>query len=678
MKKNKNKKLRYILILLLIVVLVFIGTMYFIINKSNSYSFSEKKWINDQLNTSVDVEVETDLPIFSLNGEGVFYDYIRSLETDTGLSFNVIHTNSDITSFEVKSSLDSNDLLLFRDHYVVLSKNAVNIGSLNDLKNKVIGVLSKDLTNVSYYLTEYSSITFKTYSSMDEMQVGLNNNDIFLAIVPQYEYIDDILESNLVIDYHLNGLYSYFTISLKEKNKQLNGILEKFLNRWSEELKNKINEYFLELYYDINNYSELDKESIVTDDFIVGYIQNIPYEGKVNRLFTGINNEYLSAFGDLTDATYKYVEYSTLDKLTDALNNKKIDIAYNPYSLTNPYFSNSINIGNTEFVVLAHHESTIVVNSIYSLSNYTVSMVADMNLTNTIGNKKLFTIKTYKNISLLLKNIEKDSIIIIEKSIYDYYKDNKLSDYSIRLLDTVKLNDNYLLSSENEPFNKLFNFYISTQSRQEMELTGIKNSIKIAHTKIISSFLINNVVYVSLAGIIIIIIIYRFTNKLYVSKRIKKEDRMLYLDVLTNLKNRNYLNDNINYWEKNRVFPQTIVLMDLNRIKELNDKKGHEEGDKQIRAAANVLIRTQRENSEIMRTDGNEFMIYLVGYDEKVVTSYLHKLYREFKSSLPYEKYGVAIGYSMIDNELKTIDDAINEAAIMMRDNKGEESERQD
>jgi diguanylate cyclase (GGDEF)-like protein len=141
--------------------------------------------------------------------------------------------------------------------------------------------------------------------------------------------------------------------------------------------------------------------------------------------------------------------------------------------------------------------------------------------------------------------------------------------------------------------------------------------------------------------------------------------------MLTNLKNRNYLNDNIEYWEKNKVYPQAVVLLDLNKVKELNDKYGHEEGDKQIQSAANILIRTQRENSEIIRTDGNEFMVYLVGYDEKFIISYLHKLNREFKTSLPYETYGVAIGYSIIENDLKTIDDAINEAAIMMRENKG-------
>ncbi len=672
MKKNKQKKLRTILITSVVIVIAFVATMYYIVSNNNSYSFSEKKWMNDQSNTALDVDIQIDLPMFSLNGEGVFYDYIRALESDTNLIFNITHTDSiTTTSMKVKSNLDDNDLMLYKDHFVVVSKNNINISNLNDLKNNTIGVLVSDLTNISYYLTEYPSITFKTYVSINDMEAGFNSNDVTLAIIPLYKYINNIIEANLNINYHLDGLYTYYTISLVENNKHLNNIMKKFLDRWKEELNSKIGEYFLELYYEINNFSELEKESIVNDDFIIGYIQNMPYEGRVNRNFTGINNAYLSAFADLTGATYKYIAYSSIEKLTDALNEKKVDVVFNPYLIKNPNYSSSRNLGDTEYVVLAHNNSTLVVNSLYSLDNFTIEMISDMDLTNVMSSKKLFTIKTYEDVKTLLKNINEESIIIVEKYFYDYYKDSKLREYSIRLLNKIKIGNNFLLKSENVSFNKLFDFYLSTLSRQEIEYKGVKESVIALNTNIISAFLMNNIFYVVLFALVFVIAVYRFTNKFYLSKRIKKEDRMLYLDVMTNLKNRNYLNDNIEYWEQNRVYPQTIIMMDLNRVKELNDRKGHEEGDKQIKAAANVLIRTQRENSEIMRTDGNEFMIYLVGYDENVITSYLHKLNREFKTSLPYESYGVAIGYSMINDELKTLDDAINEAANMMRENKG-------
>jgi diguanylate cyclase (GGDEF)-like protein len=158
------------------------------------------------------------------------------------------------------------------------------------------------------------------------------------------------------------------------------------------------------------------------------------------------------------------------------------------------------------------------------------------------------------------------------------------------------------------------------------------------------------------------------SNKVKLNTKVKKEDRLKYIDLLTSLKNRNYYNEKINVWNKNTIYPQTTIVLDINRVKELNDSYGHEEGDKQIQAVANILIKTQIDNSEIMRTDGNEFLVYLVGYSEKQIVTYMKKLVKEFKK-LPYDS-GVAMGFSMILDDTKLIEDAFNEASIQMRDNK--------
>ena len=151
---------------------------------------------------------------------------------------------------------------------------------------------------------------------------------------------------------------------------------------------------------------------------------------------------------------------------------------------------------------------------------------------------------------------------------------------------------------------------------------------------------------------------------------IPKGEKIKYIDMLTSLKNRNYLNDNISIWDESEVYPQTIIIIDLNNIAYINDNYGHEEGDKVIKEAANKLITTQIENTDIIRTNGNEFLIYMVGYDEKQVVSYIRKLNKELKDLS--HGFGAAIGYSMIHDAIKTIDDAVNEATLDMRSNKEE------
>ena len=182
----------------------------------------------------------------------------------------------------------------------------------------------------------------------------------------------------------------------------------------------------------------------------------------------------------------------------------------------------------------------------------------------------------------------------------------------------------------------------------------------------------SNLLYIVIGALIVGFIVYTIIKKSLYVKKIKKEDRLYYFDAMTNLKNRNYLNDNIDFWSSTKVYPSAMIVIDINKLKLLNDRKGHEAGDNQIKAVANVLIKTQRDNSEIMRTDGDEFMIYLVGYDEKKIGSYIHKLNRELLSSLPHKDYGVSIGYSMINDAIKTVDDAINEATAMMKEVKEE------
>ena len=156
-------------------------------------------------------------------------------------------------------------------------------------------------------------------------------------------------------------------------------------------------------------------------------------------------------------------------------------------------------------------------------------------------------------------------------------------------------------------------------------------------------------------------------------EKILTENKIKYIDMLTSLKNRNYLNSAIEKWDESEIYPQTIMIVDLNNIAYINDNYGHEEGDNVIKQAANILITTQVENSEIMRTNGNEFLIYMVNYDEKQVITYIRKLTKEFKELS--HGFGAAIGYSMITDGLKTIDDAINEATLDMKSNKEEISD---
>lgn len=665
MKKNK----KYFLIggLVLVLIVLILCLLMYLNSRKNGYSFSEKSFINSNLNNVIDVSVEGSLPIFSNSGVGVFYDFVNFMERDTKLTFNVQVNGSGTYKFTNKNELGGNDLLFYTDHFVVVSTLSDEIVDLNNLSGKNVAVMDTDKDYVSKYMSEYN-VNIVSFSHFNDLTDQMSDSVLY-AILPMQKYINSIVYNKYNIVYHIDGLHSHYVLSMGDSSSTMSKIFTKAFNMWKSEILPSINSHFLELYYDAYNLTEVEKERVTSDDLIVGYVDNMPFEGKLNRNFSGITSMYLDIFSDMTGATYKYIEYKNINKLIEALNNKKVDLAVNYYDVNSSNYVDSVSLGTIKYVILAHQSNKDSFDNLVSISDDNIKMV---------GNTKLYkyisginsNINTYKDYKKMFKSLTKEDILVIEKSTYDYYKNSSLKKYVIKYMGESTVSNTFLLNNDNKVLNNLFNFYLSTTSNNNIESMAIDNSLNMASRNILIEFIISNITYLVLLVIAVVFLLYKFNRKVKVTKKIKKEDKMMYLDVMTNLKNRNYLNDNLSYWEDNKVYPQAVVVIDLNNISIINDTKGHEEGDRQIKSAASILIKTQRENSEIIRTDGNEFLIYLVGYEENQIVTYVNKLMKEFKS-LPYE-YGASMGYFMITSESTTIDDAINEALIKMRENKGE------
>ena len=74
-----------------------------------------------------------------------------------------------------------------------------------------------------------------------------------------------------------------------------------------------------------------------------------------------------------------------------------------------------------------------------------------------------------------------------------------------------------------------------------------------------------------------------------ITARKKAEDYLMYLgthDVLTGAYNRAYFEEELQRLGRSRRYPISLVLADLNGLKQVNDQRGHAEGDKLIRRAA--------------------------------------------------------------------------------------------
>ena len=136
------------------------------------------------------------------------------------------------------------------------------------------------------------------------------------------------------------------------------------------------------------------------------------------------------------------------------------------------------------------------------------------------------------------------------------------------------------------------------------------------------------------------------------------------IDFLTGLYNRNRLNALMSEIYDSPDAPTTLIFLDINGLKKVNDKDGHLAGDNLIRRAANTLIGVFPEN-DIFRVGGDEFVTILRDVDEKQVLEYLEKLQRRAKKN----DVSFAAGYAMT-NSSKEIESILKEADARMYEDK--------
>lgn len=670
----KNKKI--IISIVLVVLLLGIGfSIYYFLTKEDkvtTLNLFEKQWIESNKNNVIDMSIIDNIPILSYNGEGIIVDFLDSLNKETGLSFNKIsyRLGDDIRSdyaFELVDSLSESDILIYEDNYAIVSKEATYL-DINELNGLTIGVINEDLNNVNNYLPD-ANVLYKTFASLDELIADFNseNTELDGIVILKTTNLKRLIDNNYKIAYNISDYKKYYVLSLGNTDR-LNTILTKYYNKWSslnyEELYNK---YLSKDYLNFRDINDSETVKFRSKRYVYGFVENAPYDTLVDGKLAGINYQLLSNFSKLTNAEISYKEFNSMEQLLEAFNTNQIDLFYGINSSTDYALDTykTISVYKNDSIILKHASNDKTINSIKSLSD--VLCIENSKIHEKLVNNGI-SVKTFANMKDLINNIDENSIIAIDLYNYNFYA-NKLDDYIISL--QLK-NDDYSFVirdiSDNRIFSEFFDFYIRFNDRGVFVTDGLAELLLVNQTSIILKRVA--VILGSVVGILLIVLAIIKIKPKKKALNLSKEDKLRYIDALTSLKNRNYLNASIEKWDSSEIYPQTIIIVDLNNVAYINDNYGHTEGDEVIKQAANILILNQLEHSEIIRTNGNEFLVYLVGYEEKQVITYMRKLGKELKDLK--HGFGAAIGYSMINDAIKTIDDAINEATLDMRNNKEE------
>lgn len=672
---NNVKKI--IIAIVSFLLIIFIALIYFYNKDDYNLNTRDKTYLQSISNDKIDIETISDYPVYKT----VNLELLKYFNAKTSLNFLETSYSKDSTpsknsyrfrTLGISENLSDKDLLLVKDNYVALSKQYTKINTIKDFSSKTVGVLNKDLNDITYYLTRASNITYKGFDSADELFKSLNDSKIDFAIVPKTKYLNNILKNKYSINYNFHEFSSKLVFTLSENDNKLNEIFKKIFKTFmNDKFQNILNQSILEYYKEIANVSDKDIISLTSKTYTYAYVENAPYEIKSKEKIKGINAEILENFTKITGIDIKYVKYNKVADLKKAIEDKKVDIFFNYYNISSSEYRQIDNNFITSYVILVPEDSNEVINSIESLKGKDVYFVKDRDIYNDFKGVQS-NVHFVDNVVDIAKQA-KDNFIVIDKEEYNYYKNTVFKGHNMIYQDYLVKDRTFMVKSTEKLLFDVLNYTVNNASYYDNRNIGVTLlKLDLFKNRTFSEMYII-IILIILSPFLVIFLFRYLKNKRKIKKQLLKEERHKYMDYLTSLKNRNYLSFNISSWNELEVFPKAVIVIDLNNIKYINDKYGHLEGDKEIRKAASVLINTQLENSEIIRIDGNEFLIYLLEYNERQIEIYSKKLKRELKK-LPHS-FGAAIGYSVINSEVKSIEDAINEASIMMRKDKKNEKE---
>jgi diguanylate cyclase (GGDEF)-like protein len=133
-------------------------------------------------------------------------------------------------------------------------------------------------------------------------------------------------------------------------------------------------------------------------------------------------------------------------------------------------------------------------------------------------------------------------------------------------------------------------------------------------------------------------------------KKISQIQKLVSLDFLTGILNRNGFKREIekyireiksssNFKKQKRKFSITnisIIFIDLDNFKRINDEFGHDVGDKILKHFANILEDSVRETDIVVRWSGDEFILALINSEKEEAEERIKKI----KETLNKKRFG--------------------------------------
>ena len=130
-------------------------------------------------------------------------------------------------------------------------------------------------------------------------------------------------------------------------------------------------------------------------------------------------------------------------------------------------------------------------------------------------------------------------------------------------------------------------------------------------------------------------------------------------DELTGVENRRTFFRKIKKIIDKDIYPWTLVFVDMDNLKKINDQYGHNMGDKALNLLGETLLSCTRSEDLISRIGGDEFVIALIKTDAQTSEKIMERINSilQEKGQTLQKGLELSISYGITTLEEKSIDD---------------------
>ena len=386
----------------------------------------------------------------------------------------------------------------------------------------------------------------------------------------------------------------------------------------------------------------------------------------------------------LIDKPYsaRIVKYSKEKKLSEKLNLLNKNIKIKGIKKDKKRFAISLNfvenkIEDTQFFTVSVTDLTNLLKN----KQIQTCMLKISNSVRISTNIKQLYREIYKNLNLLIP-IEEFTISLIENknTIQECNYTSKNNDFETT--DSIKLNIIEPIIKNKKPL-----IYCSEEIKYLKDKKKLKSKFKVPNSYIGSPLIIakqiigavsiksfdKNINYSDEELNILKFISDQIAMAIDKVKSVEEMHYLAYYDKMTKLPNRILFNDRAKFAFKNARRTNekyTVLFLDLDEFKIINDTMGHNAGDKLLKIVAKKLIASVREGDTISHWGGDEFTILSKINDIDDNKKLCQRILKEIKKAVQINNKkidcSVSIGASIYPTDGETIDELIQKADMAM------------